>query len=412
MGYDREHYDAWNTSPIQIGLAGIALCLLLFSFSVLCVIVFSLCRHTHKKKKRSMSMFMSGQSRSCVECVDFPTITAATFYFLSCFPFMAALYHFDPNDANNFGNDAQFTVSAISFVACVFVAKLSIYSQFVARLHSAFKDSYLASKRRTFVVSIMLLVLLSISIAWWMALISLRYIWWKQTFWEYDIQFFFVFGSMFVFDASVSWLVVGLFLHKLFDSLMLRSRSDFIDSSKRMLFDTDAKDDEYDIDERLSSRQLSRSVSLQTDIAFASIDESDEKRLNLITRLSLLSILRYVLLFGNEDDYECACNFSMVTNQLGYVTLIVLLVLKETKTGGYNDYTQTVLYSIFGGVFYPLDMVLNCLVLYFSYTFAVKYYLRCCRCCHHRCKLCVVTRAANRIRDKYMAMDNDHYSRL
>ena len=413
-----------HNTAMQIYLLAVAIFLAIFSCTMIIIIIYSLCKYDKPAKAKTKSMRAITRTSSMgysfvkkVKLVNYPTILSALFYFISSCLFFFVLSQFDPMDNNNFGNDPQFVLYMLSFGGCVFLAKLSIYAQFLARLYTSFKNSYLAPKKVTIIFSIILLIILFLCIIWWMVLISVRYIWLNKEFPSYNTQFYFVFGGLLLFDFIVSWLVVGLFIAKLFQSVMLRSRSEFYEKTQRLLMGYDDKidyvdrstksstasnptlvEDEvepYNVEERRKSRmgtfdQIDSRGSMMMDVAFASIDETDQKRLDLITRQLLLSIM------------------SIMTSQIGYVTIIIILVIRDTAhTSFYNDRVQTELYGIFAGVFYPMDMILNLFVLYLSYKFAIKYYKCCCKFCHRRCKLCVLRKAAKQINKKYMAMNSE-----
>ena len=71
-----------------------------------------------------------------------------------------ALFRFDPMDNNNFDNDHQFGFSRSSFIAALFLAKLSIYAPFLARLYSSFINSYLAPSKLTITIPLLLSLVL------------------------------------------------------------------------------------------------------------------------------------------------------------------------------------------------------------------------------------------------------------
>ena len=53
--------------------------------------------------------------------------------------------------------------------------------------------------------------------------------------------------------------------------------------------------------------------------------------------------------------------------------------------------------AIFGGVFYPFEVVLNCMALYLTFQFASDHYDKLCKRCHDRCGIFVFRRASHNI---------------
>eukprot|EP00484_Ammonia_sp_Unknown_P020504 CAMPEP_0197043934 /NCGR_PEP_ID=MMETSP1384-20130603/20112_1 /TAXON_ID=29189 /ORGANISM="Ammonia sp." /LENGTH=197 /DNA_ID=CAMNT_0042475309 /DNA_START=70 /DNA_END=659 /DNA_ORIENTATION=+ len=96
-----------------------------------------------------------------------------------------------------------------------------------------------------------------------------------------------------------------------------------------------------------------RRESFLIDIAYASIDEGDKRGLDMITRNFLLSTM------------------SIITAQLVYASLIILAILNGDDEFEFN---QSILLWVYGGVFYPSDVILSCCSLYLNYKFAQEYY--------------------------------------
>ena len=61
------------------------------------------------------------------------------------------------------------------------------------------------------------------------------------------------------------------------------------------------------------------------------------------------------------------------------------------------DLNQNAAMAVFGGVFYPFEVVLNCMALYLTFQYASDHYDKLCSCCHERCSRFVVRRASKDI---------------
>ena len=240
-----------------------------------------------------------------------------------------------------------------------------------------------------------------------------------------------------IFDVTLSWLVVGLFINKLFNTIMFRSRKDFFEKTGRYFgtFDgsninddnnnnhnhnhndkerglqikpspspvasdqdipnhhenkEERKEEEeveaYSAKQRHSARVKAikqrssshqRNDSFLIDLAFASIDDKDKERLAVVTRQLVLSSL------------------SIITTQICYVSIFIFLVISLSSDTMRPD--QSILFAVYGGVFYPSEVILNCTALYLNYGFAQKTYDILCSCCHRQCGLCVLRRASRKI---------------
>lgn len=141
-------------------------------------------------------------------------------------------------------------------------------------------------------------------------------------------------------------------------------------------------DDEYDAKQRQKARTqsspsvTSRRPSFLLDIAFASIDDHDRQRLSVITRYFMLSAL------------------SIITTQIAYISVIIGLIIVSVSDIELN---QNVAMGVFGGLFYPFEVVLNCMALYLTFQYASDHYNKLCSCCHERCGIYVVRRASHNI---------------
>eukprot|EP01084_Bolivina_argentea_P231452 390324_1 len=379
-----------NAAEIYLFLIG--LFVLIFSLLACIVLVYSLRKH-----------------RAGVCITNYPTITSVIFYFISSILFVSALTHFNEHDNDNFEHDDTFVICTVLFVIFLILAKLSIYMQFLGRVYAAFKGSLLALNKITIIISISLLFIILITVIWWITLIVLRYIHINDEFNGYYIQFYPVFIFLFISDFTLSWLVVGLFINKLFKTIMFRSRQDFFAKTQRRLNgpstpEADEKQDNNNNNNQTINANISRKdssidtpqnsndsntpvtiplprarrSSLMLDLAFNSINETDKKRLDVITRLFILSSL------------------SIMTTQLCYVSFIIILIIK-TSSNNKIMLNQNALFAVYCGIFYPMDVVFNCIALYFNYQFANKYYNIWCKCCHRQCSLCVVRNASKQI---------------
>eukprot|EP01083_Nonionella_stella_P096234 270453_1 len=371
-------------SSVEIYIFVIALFLIIFSLSSCILLVYSLCKH-----------------KTGFKVANYTTITSAIFYFLSSVLFLSTLTYFNEHDANNFENDDQFVICIVAFIGFFVLAKLSVYSTLFTRLYSSFKGSHLALNTRTICIAITMICVYAITILWWMALLFIRYIILNRPFKAYYAQFWPLFGCLFICDCCLSWLVVGLFIHKLYKTILLRSRDDFYFKTERELADSTSPGggDTPTVDASeprqmpvLKTAQSNTSTtsdmptnpkirSLMLDIAFNSINETDRQRLNVITKQFILS------------------SSSIITTQLCYLSFIILLLIwNVNKT---MPWSQSVTFAVYGGAFYPIEVVCNCVALYLNYSFADKYYGFWCKCCHERCSLCVLRSATRKIVHKH-----------
>eukprot|EP01084_Bolivina_argentea_P082054 148575_1 len=368
-----EHSERYLGNPTQTVLFIIGCILIIFSLSSLILIICSIYHHDKNKISRKQALKRKWKS---VKSVNYPTILSATFYFLSTCSYLAALYYFDDEAADNFGNSFRFVIAMVTFVAFIFAAKISIYTQFVARLVASFKNSYLEPSKCTLKVCITLLTLSWCTIIWWIILLSVRYFILKAQFHGYYTQFYFVFSLLFIFDFTMSWLVVGLFTKKLFATMMLKDRGHKIKNNVNSL-----QLNVYGIDGNDGNDWTHCTESMLTDICATTIDEDDQRRLNLIRKQAILSAI------------------TICTSQLSYISLLIILIIKNTA--GYNDNFQPKLYALYAGAFYPMDVIINCIILYFNYRFADKYYHVFCCCFERVCKNCAIKYMAKRIVKQY-----------
>ena len=423
----------------EIFIFVMVLFVILYSFSACILLIYSM----HKNDQITLN--------------HIPTILSSIFYFISSVIFLFVLSYFNENDNDNFDNDKNFTICVVLFVLFLILAKISVYTQCLIRLYATFKNSTLELRNSTIIIAIFLLCLLFLTVVWWMTLIIVRYLTLDKKFDSYDPQFFPISIFLFIFDVSLSWLVVGLFTNKLLKSIMFKSRSDFFAKTGRYLNGSNSKrppnkteiptssasfnnpsfnnpsnghassgptdqtkpisinctsvdlneDDEnenenenkeeeevengdnYDPVQRQKSRTRShvrrisqRRSSFEIDIAFASIDESDKQRLAVITKYFMLSSL------------------SIITTQIIYVSVIIGLIIVSVSDIELN---QNAAMAVFGGVFYPLEVVLNCMALYLTFQYASDHYDKICKPCHERCSLCVFRRAAGDILRRHSA---------
>ena len=134
---------------------------------------------------------------------------------------------------------------------------------------------------------------------------------------------------------------------------------------------------------KVPANSLKRSDSFRMDLAFNSIDEMDRERLELITRQFLLSIL------------------AIVTTQVCYASFVVALGIETSR--GTGEFDQRAYAVVYGGFFYPMEVVLNGLALYFEFHLVQKpqHYEFCCKVCHVWCSRYVVRRASRQILNEH-----------
>ena len=434
MGNEHEPKDEkFLGNGAEIYLFLMTLFVIIYSFSAIILLTYTM----HKNDQ--------------IHLQNIPTILSVIFYFISSVVFLSALTYFNENDDNNFDNDRNFVLCMVLFILFLILAKISVYTQFLTRLYATFKDSMLELRKSTIIISVILLCLLFLTVLWWISLIIVRYLTLDENFDGYDQQFFPVFIFLFIFDVCISWLVVGLFTNKLLKSIMFKSRSDFFAKTGRYLHgyknsntnnstngateengsnqnghnrsessptpdptqpisinttsvnfgdeeedanannennenkERDLDQDEYSAKRRQKARTRSsipRRSSFLIDIAFASIDQSDKQRLDVITRYFMLSAL------------------SIMTTQIAYLSGIIGLIIVSVND---MDLNQNAAMAVFGGVFYPFEVVLNCMALYLTFQYASEHYDKLCKCCHERCSRFVVRRASKDILRRHSA---------
>ena len=420
-----------NAAEIYLFL--MILLVIIYSFSACILLIYSMYKNRQIKNINNL-----------------PTIFSAIFYFISSVVSLSALAYFNENDNENFEHDKKFATSMVLFLLFLVLAKLSVYTQFLTRLYATFRHSTLELSKSTIIVSITLICLLFTTVLWWMSLLITRYLTLNRPFTGYSAQFYPVFVFLFIFEASLSWLFVGLFTNKLLKSIMFKSRSAFFEKTGRYLNATKktkeetpasasncsndssspnstkpleiqttsidynedkdeqneaeqneenednddneenkeiehGEEDKYDPKQRQKSRtdeSVQRRSSFLIDLAFASIDQNDKERLDVVTRYFMLSSL------------------NVITSQLFYISLIIALIVVSISDHPVN---QNVAVAIYGGVFYPIEVIFNCTALYLNFQFAKEHYNKFCRPCHERCSLFVVRRASQNILRKHSA---------
>ena len=145
-----------------------------------------------------------------------PAKCAVIFYFVSSVLFISMMAHFNGQDNNNFTGNDVFVIMSSLFVLSLISAKTSIYSKFLFRIYDTFRASVLELDRRIAIIGLCLISLLFITVVWWIILIFHRHIFLESDYPGYSEQFMAVFVLLLVFDCSISWLVVGLMINKLF----------------------------------------------------------------------------------------------------------------------------------------------------------------------------------------------------
>ena len=101
------------------------------------------------------------------------------------------------------------------------------------------------------------------------------------------------------------------------------------------------------------------------------MDNRDHQLLFVVARINVLSCL------------------SIFTSQFSYISMIsiVLIELKLYNINGYGftSETQFIIDYIYAGIFYPIDFLLNCTILYLTYKFGINDYKKMCSCIHSKC---------------------------
>jgi len=353
------------------------------------------------------------------------TICAAMFYFISSALFLAMIRHFNNRSNNNFSGNEMFVILAVLFVFSLICAKTSIYSKFLYRIRDTFKSSVLELSPKIIILALSLISALFIVVVWWIILIVHRHIIHKTDYDGYNQQFIAVFVLLLLLDCSISYLVVGLMINKLFKTIHFKSRKEFFEMTDRYLskkhdpprqassslsasaVDSPSAelDDAAEAAENAMQRantsasasseansekalhvpssSLKRSNSFRLDLAYNSIDREDKERLGLITRQFLLSVL------------------AIMTTQLCYLSLVIALIVESAR--GTEEFDQRAYAVLYGGLFYPMEALLSALAMYFEYNYADKpqHYELCCSACHERCKRYVVRRASMQILNQH-----------
>ncbi len=140
----------------EIFLLILSVLILTFSLVSSIVLIYSSHRDHIEKKKKTKN--------GTVNVAVYPMATAALLYLLSSAVFMAATLHFDVNREDNLVDDDALVLLTILFVFFLMAARLSIYSQFLLRLHFAFKGSMFELSGRTMAAAVGLMSLLFVAI--------------------------------------------------------------------------------------------------------------------------------------------------------------------------------------------------------------------------------------------------------
>eukprot|EP01084_Bolivina_argentea_P165804 287972_1 len=314
----------------------------------------------------------------------YPTIACSFFICCSCCVFIQVVLELDPTTSENFSGNPNFVLLIIFWAVFLFLSKLSLYAQYLARLHTIFQGSALAVKKYILVISICLFVLSIAIIIWWIFLLVTTNV--RQLELDsYDNQLIAVVSLLILIDFILAWMVVISFILKLYDFLLLKDRRKFLRESEKKLKLTESQDlSEEEQTEllNLQNQAIIKTKSLLLDIIAESIDIGDMKTLDLITKQSILSAS------------------SMIITQCCYLTLIIVIANESYFRTRYHW-----IYWVFGGVYYPMDVIINCIVLYFNYNFATQYYMCCCKLCHGFCKNCAKRCAAEKIFKQYYNKD-------
>eukprot|EP01084_Bolivina_argentea_P165050 286833_1 len=245
---------------------------------------------------------------------------------------MAIVGLLDPGSDSNFESNEYFAVCMVLWVSCVFLAQLSIYVQYTTRMFFAFKESTLSMNTRTLIICIILLCVSVICIIWWIILIVVRHIVRKESFSSYYSQMYCIIIILIVCDLLLSWSVVVLFIRKLYQVLLFKCRDEFVKRAKDKLIVEEDSDGQALHVPRMETLTMDRSFEM--DIIAAGIDKRDHQTLNLITKQCILSSL------------------SIMTTQLVYITLLIMLCIRDSEWIGSN---YVVVYWLFGGIYYPMD---------------------------------------------------------
>ena len=116
---------------------------------------------------------------------------------------------------------------------------------------------------------------------------------------------------------------------------------------------------------------------LQLDLAYSCFTADDRKRLDLITKLFLLSIL------------------SIITSQICYLSLVIAVIYRQTN--GVDKFNQGAFLVICLGIYYPTEVAFNFISLYLTNKFAASQYESCCRPFHSCCRGFMLRMAVRRI---------------
>merc|ERR1719474_661900 len=323
------------------------------------------------------------------------TYAAAILYFLSSIIYVLTLHHLDLSKHSNMEDDIDIVLCTMFFVLCLITARLSIFTQLIMRLYYTFKGTpTFALSRRTLTVSIALSALVFAAAIWWSVLITLRYVVWKESFGSYSGQLIAVTALVLVFDSTGSWTVVATMTNKLLQTIDFIDRSEVISRMKRL--EPPPKDakatpntltptaeesttisnvpcdpsatpttpttptsdgDLYriaspstpqhreqvtsetfsELTVEMSQRKSHReTVQFQLDLAYNCFTDADRQRLNLITKLLLLSIL------------------SIITSQICYLSLIVALMVRYF--GDLAHFNQSAFLFVVLGLYYPAEV--------------------------------------------------------